>query len=107
MKRIRKIQSYRVAVAYILLLAFMPFLFVKAFHVHKDECVIHSRQHVPASEEGCVICLFTLSAFTEAEIFEYHYLNRGIPVKRPVRKEKGVVTQLLFRPLRAPPLIAT
>ena len=106
MKRVQKRQKYRVTAAYVLLLTLMPLFLVKAFHVHKEsECISHSGQRTHDSEDNCAICLFALSAFTEAENFEFHYLTPGIPVERPVREEKGVMAPFLFQFLRAPPFM--
>ena len=45
MDNARKKRKYRAIVACLLLLTMMPFFFVKAFHVHKEDlCISHDEQ---------------------------------------------------------------
>ena len=75
----------------------MPFFFVKAFHVHKEDlCISHDEQQSSHhdSADKCAICLFTLSSFTEAESFEYNC----------VQTEKDITVTFPLLSLRAPPV---
>ena len=71
----------------------MPFFFVKAFHVHKEDlCISHDEQQSSHhdSADKCAICLFTLSSFTEAESFEYNCVQTENPVEYLIQKEKDL-----------------
>lgn len=79
--------------ACLLLLTMMPFFFVKAFHVHKEDlCISHDEQQSSHhdSADKCAICLFTLSSFTEAESFEYNCVQTENPVEYLIQKEKDI-----------------
>lgn len=55
-------------------------------------------QHRCNPEEGCAICLFTLSPFTEAENFEYICLPVSVPVGIFSRKKGASRLPLSFIP---------
>ncbi len=85
----------------------MPFFFVKAFHVHKeDSCISHDEQQHSHhdSADKCAICLFTLSSFTEAESYEYNCTLTGKPVEYLIQKEKDITVTFFLFSLRAPPV---
>ena len=93
MDNARKKRKYRAIVACLLLLTMMPFFFVKAFHVHKEDlCISHDEQQSSHhdSADKCAICLFTLSSFTEAESFEYNCVQTENPVEYLIQKEKDI-----------------
>lgn len=59
MDNARKKRKYRAIVACLLLLTMMPFFFVKAFHVHKEDlCISHDEQQSSHhdSADKCAIC---------------------------------------------------
>ena len=90
MDNARKKRKYRAIVACLLLLTMMPFFFVKAFHVHKEDlCISHDEQQSSHhdSADKCAICLFTLSSFTEAESFEYNCVQTENPVEYLIQKD--------------------
>ena len=92
MDNARKKRKYRAIVACLLLLTMMPFFFVKAFHVHKEDlCISHDEQQSSHhdSADKCAICLFTLSSFTEAESFEYNCVQTENPVEYLIQKGEG------------------
>jgi hypothetical protein len=108
MDRTKKKQRLRVAIACMLLLVLTPFYLVKAFHVHGEHsCVSHDEQGHSRhdSPENCTICLFTLSPFIEAEIFEYDYIPTCRPVRYLIPGEKDVIVTLFPHFLRAPPVL--
>ena len=92
-----KKRKYRAIVACLLLLTMMPFFFVKAFHVHKEDlCISHDEQQSSHhdSADKCAICLFTLSSFTEAESFEYNCVQTENPVEYLIKRRRTLL--LLF-----------
>lgn len=98
MDNARKKRKYRAIVACLLLLTMMPFFFVKAFHVHKEDlCISHDEQQSSHhdSADKCAICLFTLSSFTEAESFEYNCVQTENPVEYLIQKEKDITVTFL------------
>ncbi|ANQ61469.1 hypothetical protein DWY73_03565 [Bacteroides fragilis] len=106
MKRVKHIQKNRVLAAYLLLLTLMPFFWIKTLHTHdRSECMSSGVQHRCNPEEGCAICLFTLSPFTEAENFEYICLPVSVPVGYLQQEERSFTTSLIFHSLRAPPFV--
>lgn len=107
MDNARKKWKYRAIVACLLLLTMMPFFFVKAFHVHKEDlCISHDEQQSSHhdSADKCAICLFTLSSFTEAESFEYNCVQTENPVEYLIQKEKDITVTFPLLSLRAPPV---
>ena len=107
MDNARKKRKYRAIVACLLLLTMMPFFFVKAFHVHKEDlCISHDEQQPSHhdSADKCAICLFTLSSFTEAESFEYNCVQTENPVEYLIQKEKDITVTFPLLSLRAPPV---
>ena len=100
-----RITKHRTAIAYLLLLSVMPFFFVKAFHVHEESVGPHgppTPHH--ASADKCAICLFTLSAVTEAESLEYNHTLTVKPVEYLFLEEQDVTATVLLLSLRAPPV---
>lgn len=103
MNKVQNKGRFRVTVAYLLLLTIMPCFFVKTIHVHKELlCVSHSEQYHHSSSD-CAICSFTLSLFTQIEIFEYYYQPIGHLIEYLDPKEEDTVVFLFFLSLRAPP----
>ena len=101
------IMKNRIAVAYLLLLSMMPFFFVKAFHVHKEDlCISHDVQQASwhDSAENCACGRCSLSAVTEAESFEYNCVQTENPVEYLIQKEKDITVTLPLLSLRAPPV---
>lgn len=107
MDNARKKRKYRAIVACLLLLTMMPFFFVKAFHVHKEDlCISHDEQQSSHHDfaDKCAICQFTLSSFTEAESFEYNCVQTENPVEYLIQKEKDITVTFPLLSLRAPPV---
>ena len=68
----------RIVTAWVLLLTLMPLYIVKAVHFHNDGSSISmhdSGHHHQASDDGCLICHFLLSPFTEAADFHFTFVD--------------------------------
>lgn len=67
----------RIFIAWLLLVTFMPLFMVKALHHHgeEDATVCHTQdRHSHPTPDHCSICKFTLSPFTQGEIFRLEYI---------------------------------
>lgn len=107
-------QVQRMFLAWLLLATILPMLVVKSVHHHNavhasTELAIHTPEmehnaHFTADNNGCPICHFIVSPYTEAETYEFHSIVPYVSFYRPVIREQK--TSFLFiyaHGLRAPP----
>lgn len=109
----------RMFLAWLLLATILPMLVVKSIHHHdtpvhaSTELAVHSMEmeHAPhfcATDNGCPICHFIVSPYTEAETFQFHSLVPYISFHRPIIREQEKTCRLVYsRGLRAPPIFST
>ena len=105
---IKKETRMRITIAWLLLVALMPFQVVKSIHYHESAVSSSSSQHGCSGDNdfdhSCPICNFTLSPFIHSEIPQLTFVAELLSFVVPVY-EKGKV-YVLFHScgLRAPPL---
>lgn len=113
MKR-RRIQ--RMCLAWLLLATILPMLVVKSVHHHdavriSTELAIHSLQmeqstHFCATDNGCPICHFLVSPYTEVHTYVFHCLVPYVSFYRPVIHKQVCDLRLVYtHGLRAPPFL--
>lgn len=100
--------KHRMAIAWMLLMTFIPLFVVKAVHVHneKEVVVCHSNAchfHTASAPDHCPICHFTISPFGEAHFQEFIFQSQqsvdGLFTLTPL----VVVRSVIRFNLRAPP----
>lgn len=97
----------RIVTAWVLLLTLMPLYIVKAVHFHDDgsSISIHdSGHHHQTSDDGCLICHFLLSPFTEAEDFHFTFIDASHCDVFVAVYDNVVVSAQRVYGLRAPPV---
>lgn len=103
-KNIRK----RVCISWLLLATFTPFFVVKALHHHEEEKAAHSScsdtRHSHLNNDGCAICQFSLSLFTEAATCDFTIILPLIPFERVTTPDKKAFALSYSHYLRAPPM---
>ncbi len=107
MQGVRLKWKKRIAIAWLLMVMFVPQLAVKSVHIHHDEH--HCEAHTPSSQgheqscNDCAICHFTLSYSTPAEFVSFSFLTTSIGLERFAFHVSEAHTTLLTQSLRAPP----
>lgn len=107
----------RMFLAWLLLATILPMLVVKSIHHHdvpshiSTEQTIHSlamehTTHFCATDNGCPICHFIVSPYTEAETYQFHSVVPYSYLHRPVIHEQETSFRLIYsHGLRAPPFL--
>ena len=93
-------------IAWVLMMALLPFFVVKAFHHHEDEhaASCSHADHPRHSSDDCAICHFSLSLFTEAQSVDFRCILTPITFEQVVHQDKIVYTLSYSHYLRAPPI---
>lgn len=104
--------------AWLLLATILPMLVVKSVHHHdapshvSTELTIHSLEmehttHFCTIDNGCPICHFIVSPYTEAKTYQFHSFVPYIHFHRPVIYEQEKSFRLIYScGLRAPPFLS-
>jgi hypothetical protein len=104
-KEVNNSRKKRAVLAWVLMMALMPFFVVKAFHHHEEEhaASCSHADHPRHSPDDCSICHFSLSLFTEAQSVDFHCILTPIPFEQVVHQDEIVYALSYSHHLRAPP----
>ncbi|WP_294476460.1 hypothetical protein [uncultured Bacteroides sp.] len=100
-------RKIRVYIAWMLFMTFLPFFVVKTFHYHgsEGETSCSDTRHASHNHsDGCAICKYSLSLFTEPQPLEFHFSQALIPYELIIPLDKVVCRRTYSHQLRAPPV---